>query len=478
MADSSLKRKTAVSLFWSFLDKFGQQILNFASMLILMNIVATDDYGMIGSLAIFVAFSSILIDSGFGRALLNRKNLSPDDYSTVFYFNVSLAFVLYLLLFFLAPVFADIFHTPALIPVARVLFLSLLFNAFGLIQQTILTKRADFKGLTRINLWALLLADVVAIVLAVNNFGVWALVVQTVFYAFLRTLFLWFYSSWRLTTRFSLESLKSFFAFSNKLLATSVISTTINNIYPSLIAVFYPMSKVAYFNQAKKYQEIPFLTLSNTFRQVAMLILSEINTDTERLRRVVSKLMKAISFLSFPIGFLMIIVAEPLFILFFKDKWLPAVPYFQILTFAGMISPFVFIFNELFIAKERPRYFLGVEIAKGIILLILIVLLFPKGIIGLALSWIAYMLITVLLSAVLSGKLIGYGLVVFLKDCLPYLLVALVCSAISYFATQNIQNNLLHIATNTFLIGLSYIFLCKLLKMEMLKEIEKSLKTR
>lgn len=472
MADSQLKKKTTVSLFWSFLDKFGQQTLNFLSMLVLMNIVATEAYGIIGALAIFIAFSTILIDSGFGRALINRKNLSPTDYSTVFYFNISLSVTLYLIFFFTAPFLADVFRTPIMVSVIRVQFLSLVFNAFGLIHQTILTKKADFKGLTKINMSALLIAAVVAVVLAVMGYGVWALVAQSVLYAFFRTVFLWLYSSWRPIVEFSRESLKDFFGFSNKLLFSSVISTTINNIYPTLIAVFYPMNQVAYFNQAKKYQDIPFLTLSNTFRQVAMLILSEINEQTQRLHRVVSKIMKSIAFLSFPIGFAMIVVAEPLFYLFFKEKWLASVPFFQVLTFAGVLSPFLFIFNELFIAKENPRYFLGLEIVKGVVLILLIVALFPHGVMALAVSWIIYTVITLTISVTLSGKLIGYNLGHFLKDIVPYLLISAICAVLSYFITMNIGSNLLYILANIAIIGISYIALCKLFNLEMLKEIE------
>lgn len=472
MADSTLKKKTTVSLFWSFVDKFGQQILNLASMLILMNIVATEAYGMIGSLSVFVAFSSILIDGGFGRNLLNKKELTESDYSTVFYFNISLSVVLYLIFFFIAPILGNIFNTPAIVNVVRVLFLSLICNAFGLIHQTILTKKADFKGLTKINMLALFIADVAAVVMAIAGYGVWALVTQVLLYAFCRTLFLWFYSKWRPTERFSKSSLKTFFAFSNKLLATSAISTTINNIYPALIAVFYPMNQVAYFNQAKKYQDIPFLTLSNTFRQVAMLILSEINEQKERLRRVVSKIIKSIAFLSFPIGFAMIVVAESVFYLFFKEKWLDSVPFFQVLTFAGMLSPFIFIFNELFIAKENPRYFLGFEIVKGVILILLIILLFPHGVMALAVSWIIYMVITLIISVVLSGKLIRYNIIDFMKDIVPYLLTAMLCATISYFISQKIENNLLYIVTNLIAIAVLYIFACKLMRLEMLKEIE------
>lgn len=472
MADSTLKKKTTRSLFWSFVDKFGQQILNFVSMLVLMNIVTPDAYGLIGSLAVFTAFSTILIDSGFGRTLLNKKNITDVDYSSVFYFNISLALLLYLILFFITPFLGIVFNTPEIVSIARVMFLSIICNAFGLIPQTIMTLRADFKGITKINLFAMLLANIIAIVMAINGYGVWALVAQILLLAVLRSLFLWFYTRWHPRIIFSGQKLKSFFAFSNRLLCSSIISGITNNIYPSLIAAYYPMQQVAYFNQAKKYQDIPFLTLSNTFRSVAMLVLSEINEDRERLVRVVSKLIKSIAFLSFPIGLLMVLLGEPLFYLFFKEKWLASVPFFQVLTFAGMLSPFVFIFNELFIAKERSAFFLGLEIVKGVVLILLIVLLFPKGIMALAVSWIVYMVITLSISVFLSGRLIGYSLSHFLRDTSPYLLTALVSVGAAYFTTLALHHTLLYITVKFFIASVLYLLICKGLKLEMLKEIE------
>ncbi len=472
MAHSPLKDKTTVSLFWSFIDKFGQQILNFVSMLVLMNIVATEAYGLIASLAIFTAFSSILIDSGFGRALLNRKDLSDADYSSVFYFNISLSVTLYLVLFFGAPLLGMLFNTPSIVPVVRVMFLSLIFNAFGLIFQTIIVKKADFKGGMRINLGAMFLANAIAIAMALMGAGVWALVAQILLYALLRSLFLWFHTRWRPVAVFDGKRLKTFFAFSNKLLFSSILSGVINNIYPSLIATFYPMSQVAYFNQAKKYQDIPFLTFSNTFRSVGMLILSEINDDGERLKWVVSKFVKSIAFLVFPIGLLMIVVAEPAFYLFFKEKWMASVPYFQILTLAGMLSPFIFFFNELFIAKERADFFLGLEAAKGAMLILLIILFFPQGVTGLAVSWVAYTVGSLLLSVIFSGKLIRYSFGLFFKDILPYFLVGTLSAAAAYFAVRNSESDIFSIVVATVLTGMLYMLLCKLLKLEMTKEVD------
>jgi len=478
MADSALKKKTTRSLFWSFVDKFGQQILNFVSMLVLMNIVAPEKYGLIGSLAVFIAFSTILIDSGFGRALVNRKEVSAEEYSSVFYFNAGLGVLVYMVLFFLSPLIAGLFHTPALIPVSRGIFLALVFNAVGLVPHVVLIKNANFKRLTQANMLALFIADVVAIVMALIGYGVWALIAQIVLYAFFRTIFMWLYSSWKPVVKFSFLRLKSFFGLSYKLLLSSMISTTVNNIYPSLIAVFYPMNQVAFFNQAKKYQEIPFLTLTNTFRSVAMLILSEINDQADRLKRVVRKLIKSIAFLSFPIASILILVAEPAFFIFFKEKWLASVPYFQVLTLAGMLLPFTIIFNELFIAKERSAFFLGLEAIKGIVLIVLILLFFPKGIMGLAISWVLYMIVTLMLSVIFSGKVIQYSLLDFAKDTFPYLFMALVSAGIAYFCTRKVENDILFVFLNPVLIAMLYIGLCKLFRLEMSEEIEAWLTTR
>jgi|SRR5690554_1516159 O-antigen/teichoic acid export membrane protein len=480
MAESTLKHTTTVSLFWSFTDKFGQQLINLGTSIVLMRILDPSEYGLIGALALFIAFSSLLIDSGFTRSLLNRKGISPAEYSTVFYFNMGFSILLYLILFAMAPLLAGMFHEPRIAPVSRILFLSLILNAGGIIQQTVLIKRADFRGITKVNLAALLIAATVAVIMALNGFGVWTLVVQALLFAFFRSLFLWLYSRWIPLRFFSLTILRSFTGLSNKLVLTSMINAVFNNIYPAIIAFFYPnsMKQVGFYSQANKYQEIPFGILSNTFRSVSMLILPEINEQRERLKRVISKMMKSLSFLSFPIGLLMILIAEPTFLFLFKEKWLPAVPYFQVLCLAGMVSPFAFVLNELFIAREKANYFLGVEIIRRVILVLLIALLFPYGIMGLASSWVVYTYITLIISLVLSGKLISYSLLDFLKDALPYALFASVSVAAAYFVTLNIENNLFFMLVNSVVAGVLYLLLCHLFKLEMSREIGEWISTQ
>lgn len=472
MSDTSLKRRTVVALFWSFLDKFGQKVVFLISSIFLMRLLDITAYGMMGSLLVFVAFSSLLIDSGFGRALLNRKEISAIEYNSVFYFNMGISVVLYLILFFSAPLIARLFHEPLLIPISRILFLSLIFNAFSLIQMIIFIKASDFKTQTKANALALIVSTALALVMAWKGYGVWSLVAQNVIYAFIRSILFWIYSPWRPAKLFSVAKLKTFFAFSNKLLASGTIGAVFNNIYPSIIAMFYPMQQVGFYTQAYKYQDTPFAVLSDTFRSVSMLILSEINQQTERLHRVLSKLMKTMSFLSFPIGLLLILIADPLFVNIFGAKWQPSAPYFQILCIGGMVSPYTFILNELFIAKERADFFLNVEIIKRIILVVLIVSFFKQGVTGLAVSWVVYMYITLGISLFLSKKLINYSLFSFIKDAAPYVLISILSVMVAYLASNKIVNGFLKMAVATTVMGVIYYGLSRIFNLEMTLELK------
>lgn len=472
MSDTTLKKRTITALFWSFLDKFGQKVIFLISSVFLMRLLDTSDYGIMGSLLIFIAFSSLLIDSGFGRALLNRKEIGALEYSTVFYFNLAISLLLYVALFISAPLIAQLFNEPLLIPVSRVLFLSLIFNGFSLIQMIIFIKASDFKTQTKANTAALIISTSIALIMAWRGHGVWSLVAQNVIYAFFRSILFWLYSTWRPKKLFSFAKLKVFFAFSNKLLASGAIGAIFNNIYPSIIAMFYPMQQVGYYTQAYKYQDTPFAVLSDTFRSVSMLILSEINNQTERLRRVVSKLIKSIAFLSFPIALILILIAEPLFATLFGEKWLASVPYFQILCIGGAVSPFTFILNELFIAKERADFFLSVEIVKRIILVILIIGFFKQGITGLAVSWVIYMYITLTISLFLSKKLVDYSLWNFIKDATPYASLSFLSMIAAYFASYHISNGILHMLTALTVMGIVYLALCRISNLEMTTEIK------
>ncbi|MDD4636212.1 MAG: lipopolysaccharide biosynthesis protein [Bacteroidales bacterium] len=468
----TLKEKTTKGVIWSFIDKFGQQILYLLFGVVLARIVSPSDYGLIGVLSVFIAISNTLIDSGFNRGLLNKKSVSQDDYNSVFYFNLIISIVLYVLFFFCAPWIAAYFHAPQLITLSRVVFLAIPFNAISSIQNVIQWKALNLKIQATSSLIALILSSVVAVVLALMGFGVWALVAQSVLLAFGKSIVLWYLSRWRPTLTFHTDILVELFPFGSKLLFTGILNGIFNNIYSIVIGRLFPMKMVGFYDRANRYQDMCISTVSNTFRSVSIPLFSEVKDDPERLHRVISKIVKTMAFLIFPLVGFLITVAKPLLVILISDIWLPSVPLFQILCGAGLLSSFNFIFNEAVVAKGRSDIFMGLEIAKKIILLLLIYLMVGYGVDGLAYSWLIYSFINLIISIIISDRLMGYTAWYFIKDIIPYLLLSLVISSVAYYICTYISNYFLIVLVNGSITALLYLGSCHLFRLDVLNEIQ------
>jgi len=331
--EKTLKEKTTSALIWSFIDKFGQQIIYFVTGIILARTLSPNDYGLVGELSLFIALSTIFISSGYARALLNSPEFSQIEYNTVFYYNVASALVLYFILFLCAPLISLFFNQPSLTLISRILFLSLIFNAFVGVQNVYLTKTMNLKSFTRANIFALFAASTFAVIAALNGMGLWALVIQTLLNSFFTMIFYWHYSAWRPTRLLDIKILKRFLPFSSMILLTNLITTIFNNIYSILIGRIYNPTQLGYYTQANKYQDIPTGLITNTFRTILAPLLSNVNDDDDRFKRIVSKLIRTMSLFIFPILFGMILIAKPFFIVLITEKWLASVPIFQILCF-------------------------------------------------------------------------------------------------------------------------------------------------
>lgn len=428
MAEENLKNKTVKALAWSFADKFGQQAVYLVSGIVLARILSQADFGLTSMLAIFIALSNVLLDSGFGGALIKKQNTTQADYNAIFYFNVFTSVVLYAALYFSAPAIARFYNEPQLVLLSRVLFLTILFNAFNLIQTIILTKTLRFNQLAKLNFIALALTAVVSIILAMTGFGVWALVSQTLVLALFKSILLWVFNPWRPSLQFSMEPLKEAFAFSSRMLLSGIINVIFNNVYTVIIGKSYNKIELGNYQQANKFQDIPVSLISNTFRTVALPVFSNVNTDNERLARVLQKTNKSIAFILFPVIFGLYIIAEPLLTGLIGEKWLPSVGLFRILLFAGLFSVFAQVFNELLVAKGKSRTYLRIEIAKKIFLVIAILCTIRYGVSGLVAGWVAYSLVAMLLSGYYVFRIISYGFTAFFRSVTPYLALSIAMS--------------------------------------------------
>ncbi|MES1222005.1 MAG: lipopolysaccharide biosynthesis protein, partial [Bacteroidota bacterium] len=331
-----LKHTAINALIWSGIEKFSLQAIGFISTIIVARLLTPADFGLVAMITIFIAISNVFIDSGFGTAIIQKKDLTNADCSTVFFFNLLIAIILYFILFFCAPLIADFYKQPELTNLTRVLGLVLVFNSLGLIQISLIQKEIKFKTNTKINLFALLISSSTGITCALLGFGVWSLVIQQVCLSLVKTILLWTFNKWRPVLEFSKSSFHHLFRFSSGLLLSEILETFFQNIYYVIIGRFFPASELGFFTQAKKLNDVSVTTLTSVVTQVAFPVFSTIHDDVVKLKAAFRKNIRFISFLVLPLSFCLMAVSHSLILALLKEKWLPAAPLLQILCIMGI----------------------------------------------------------------------------------------------------------------------------------------------
>jgi teichuronic acid exporter len=464
--EKTLKEKTTSALIWSFIDKFGQQIIYLVTGIVLGRILSPHDYGLLGSLLFFIAISTVLIGSGYNRALINKKDVTPAELNALYLYCSGMGVLLYIVLFFAAPLIGLFFKQPSLVLYSRVLFLSIIFNSVIIIPGALLTMKMDLNGLAKANMFSLIPASIFAVLAVVNGYGVWALIIQNVLFAFFKAIFYNYYSKFKLSRSFNFKVLKDLLSFSSKVLIINLITTTFNNVYYILIGRFYGITQLGFYTQANKYQEIPTTIISQTFRSVSMPLLSGINDDEFRMKRVLSKMIQTIAFVGLPVMIGMILIAKPLFIVLITEKWLTSVPVFQILCVAGMFVIFNSVIEESVLSKGRSGALLVFEIIKRCILVLSIFLTIKFGLIALAIGWGISWFIALILTLYLSKRFLKYSIIDFIKDCFPYFIITLALCGIAYFISGFISNYLINICFCIAFVAPSYFIICRVFKLQ------------
>lgn len=469
--EKTLKEKTTTALIWSFIDKFGQQIIYFATGIFLGRLLSPDDYGLTGSLMIFIAISTLLVGSGYGRAIMNRPQLRDSELATIYNYNVIVGLVLYAILFFCAPIIANFYNEPLLKPISRILFLNIISTSLLNVPEIILTKKMELNKIAKSSVFSLFPSSIFAVIAAFMGYGVWALVIQSVMFTFLKMLFYTYYSGWKPKKVFDRGLLKELFPFSIRVLIINLINAIANNIYYLIIGRVYNMSQTGFFTQANKYQDIPTGLINNTFRSVSMPLLAGVNDDKERMKRVLRKLIKTVAFIAFPVLMLMVLIAKPMFVFLITDKWLPSVPIFQILCISGIFMVFNNVIQESILSKGKSKELLYVEIVKKAVLIGLILITFDKGLIWMAAGWAVSWFISLVLSIYLSWKIVGYSLTEFIKDCFSYFIISTVICVAAWGFTRYIDNNLLYLIASGSFVGILYLLICRFFKLETFMEM-------
>lgn len=441
----SLRGKTLKGMIWSFAENFSLQGIQFIIGILLARVLSPSDYGMVGMLAIFTAVSQTLINSGFSTALVRKNDRTQADLSTTFYFNIVVGFVLYFVLFFSGPLIADFYNTPLLSDLIKVTAISLILNSLCIVQQALFTIKMDFKTQAKISVIGALVTGAGGIAMAYTGFGVWSIVWPGVFGGAVRCILLWIWGKWRPTWEYSWKSFKELFGFGSKLLASGLIDTIYNNIYPIIIGKKFSAADLGQYTRADGYANLPATTVTGVLGRVTFPLLCQIQDDDNRLQSTYRQLIKLSAYVVFPIMIGLAALAKPLIIFMITAKWAECVPYLQILCFSLMWYPIHALNLNLLQVKGRSDLFLRLEIIKKILGVAVLIIAIPFGIIWMCVGRIFTSIICLAINTYYTGRLINVGFFKQMGDLLPILILSLSMGAIVIAVNLFINGLLLQI---------------------------------
>lgn len=437
----SLKHKTLKGTIWSSIERFSVQGVQFIVMIIMARILTPEDYGLVGMLTIFIAISQSLVDSGFSQALIRKRDRRQVDNSTVFYFNIVIGAILYLVLFFSAPSIADFYHEPQLVSITRVISLSVFINSLVVVQRALLTVEIDFKTQTKSSFTAVISSGILGIWMVYAGYGVWAIVAQQLVNLSVNAFLLWILSHWRPSLEYSWSSFRELFNFGSKLAGAGIIDTLYKNIYLIIIGKIFKASDLGFYTRAQQFSEFPSSNLTGIIQRVTFPVLCSIQDDNERLKNVYRRFLRLSAFLIFPLMIGLAAVAHPLVILLLKEQWTFTAILLQILCFNMMWYPIHAINLNLLQVKGRSDLFLKLEVYKKIIGVTVLCVTVPMGLVAMCIGSVFSSIIALVINTYYTGKLIQVGFFCQMKDLMPTLLYSLSMGIVVYGITYFISGN-------------------------------------
>ena len=469
--DEQLKQQTKKGVMWSAIQRFSTQGLQFLITLVMANFLTPSDYGIVGMLGVFIALSSVFVDSGFTSALTRKQNPTQEDTSTVFFFNIVIACIAYIILFFAAPWIADFYDMPAITSVLRVLSLVIIINSFSAVQATLMTKRLDFKTQARITVIAISTSGAVGITLAFLGFTYWALVIQGIVSSLLSTFLYWFHSKWRPLLLFSKKSFCEMFSFGSKLLASSIIDTIYGNIYTVVIGKVFSAGTLGNYSRAESYANFPSISITGIMQRVTYPVLCKMQDDDQQLANAYRKFLKLSAFVVFPMMTGLSALAYPFVVATIGRQWEFCSTLLQIICFALMWYPIHAINLNLLQVEGRTDLSLRIEIIKKIIGVVILCIFIPLGIVALCYSRILSSILCLIVNTYYTGKLIHVGFIRQMLDLTPTLLISLATWGVVLFSTHFISNIYLQLAIGIAIGAITYTAISYLFNRELFHSV-------
>ncbi len=450
------------ALTWSSIDRVAQQGVQFVIGIVLARLLSPTDYGLMGMVMIFAGLSYVLVESGFNFALIRTKNLTSAHTNTIFYTNLGISVILYLLLFFTAPYIAQFFGQPELTAIARVTFLAILFNACYLVPYALINKALDYKSLAKINLFATLIGGGIGVAMAFNNYGVWALVTQQTSYHFFRIFGFYYHTHWKPALEFKWQVIKEYYQFSAHIMASSLLTILFNNIYTLILGKLYPVKLVGYYTQAYKVSETANFTFTAIFNTTYHLF-AQIHDERERLVHLLNSLLQRTALVVVPITVLLIAVAEPLFFTLFGEKWMSSVPYFQLICLANILVPLFQINIHSLNAIGKSNISFRTEVVKRILIVLSIFIGLRWNILGLLLGYAVSCWLAWFISCYEVKSNLQVAIWKQVRHILPALGLSIVLAMLSRWIITYTPNLYLQLVVGISVFGISYAIITRLL---------------
>ena len=469
---SSIKSKAVHGVFWSSVDRFASQGISFCFSIVLARILAPKDYGVVAMIVIFIAIAQAFVDSGFSNALIRKPDLKERDLSTAFYFNIVVGLVCYAILFAASPFIADFYNTPILSPIIKVEALGVVFNSLCVVQRATFTKRVDFKTQAKVSIICTIVSGLVGVCLAYGGYGVWSLVVQTTLGTLVNCILLWLFSKWHPTLTFCRESFRYLWGYGSKLLASGLLDTAYNNIYPIVIGKFYSPAQLGLFSRAQSYSSLLSSNITGVLQRSTFPVLSLIQDDDERLRCNYRRLLRVSAYIIFPLMIGLAALARPLIITMITAKWEACVIYLQVICFSMMWYPIHAINLNLLQVKGRSDLFLRLEIIKKALGVSIMCVTIPMGVLAMCCGMVCSSFLCLIINTYYTGKLIHVGYFRQMRDLLPIFAAALVMGATAYAATLPFETQAVKLIAGFLAGALAYLAISIVFKFPEFQEIK------
>lgn len=464
-------QKTKIGMSWNAFENIAVQGISFVLNIILARLLTPHDYGTIGMILIFLTFSNIFVDSGLSRALIQRQDRTENDFSTVLIFNILISVLLYVILFFAAPAIADFYDTPELVTLQRVFFLVLIIDSLSVVQSAKLQIKVDFKSIALINAVATIISGSIAVWSAYNNFGVWALVIQSLTKSLVSVVCFWIVGKWIPKTGFNKDSFKKLFGFSSKLLVCGLLGTTFTNVYNLIIGKYYNPTSLGFYTRAQQFPELTAGTLNSVMNTSTFPLMATLQNKRDELILTFRRLIRLSALVIFPTMVGLSVLSDEIILVLLGEIWLPTSDLLFWLALSYIFTPLSALNLNLLNAIGRSDLFMKIDFSKVPILAAMMAITFPISLKAVVIGKAATAIIWLYINSFMIGKLYNFGAFKQLACCWKGIVSTVVMTLSVWLTISFIETPLIRLIVGMLLGIAVYAAMLALLKEEELKTI-------